>query len=608
MIIRVNLKEKMNTRFKIHSLRNKMLLSLFVLFNIYIMIILVDNYISSNFVRKKINASVISSVSANNTYLSFIFNRAKEVSNNLATEITLNENINRLLNNIDSKEMTPFGKYAATNELIKKIMYISQQNEFLDSIYIYSDELMQVITGNYGVFKYRDVQEYGELDKIRKASSAHTWYGYNSDIAVSRKNFISLISRADIINRSIKSKVYIRVNFYHNIIYNIINNLKLTPNTMVFLIDGSNSIVASKMQEQLGMSIEDLLQTQMINSGDEEFSRIKLHNRGFHQKIYQKNKVANLGILVLIPEKELFKEERIFMLANMIALVLIFVVLTWLSFKVISHYVDKPLRKMVSSMQQVEKGNFDNTIGDDRKDEFGYLFRSYNMMVQKIKMLIKELYEEKLLKQAAEIKILQKQINPHFLYNTLDSINWVAKANNVQDISQVVVSLSNHYRTIFNRGSDFIQIEEMLRSIEDYLYISKFRYGDRFTYEICSDERVNNYSILNLLLQPVVENALIHGIDKKEGEGRIIIKTRLEENNIYFNVIDNGKGMSQEKLQLLLVSIKRQNMNYDSGIRNVHNRIRLFYGEEYGISIQSMPGEGTNIEIKLPCNCRRELM
>jgi two-component system, sensor histidine kinase YesM len=595
-----DVKRVINTKVKFNSLRTKLLLSLLILFTFSITVMTIDNAIASNIIKKKINASVINSVSANNTYLSFIFNKAKEVSNNLATEITLNNNILDLFNYASNSELSEYSSYMAIKDLIKKIAYISQQNEYIDSIYIYSDQLNQVITGSYGVHTYEQIKEYGEMNKIKDASKVYTWLSNNYDEAISHKNLISLLSRADIIDRAIKSKVYISVNFYYNSVYSIVRNLRLTPNTMVYLIDENNNVVASQKQKEIGNKIERVLNTNNYNLSNEEFSRIKLKPGGYHQKIYQKNNVSGVGILVLIPEDELLKEERIFILVNIIILLLTFTLLIGASFKIISHYVDKPLKIILASMQEVEKGNFDSQIVEKRMDEFGYLYKSYNMMVQKIKTLIQELYEEKLLKQAAEIKILQKQINPHFLYNTLDSINWAAKANNVQDISQVVVALSNHYRTVFNRGSDFIRIEEMLDSIRDYLYIAKFRYGDRFTYEICADEKVNKCLILNLLLQPIVENALIHGIDKIEDEGRVIIKTKLETDCIYFNVIDNGKGMSSEKLQLLQASIYRQNSNYDSGMKNVHNRIRLFYGEEYGIAIRSIPFEGTNIEIKLP--------
>ena len=589
----------------IHNLKTKLMISLFLIFIFFIFSFVINSLVVSSMIRSKINSSVESSINSNNTYLTFLFTKAKDISNNLSVEMALNENIRKLFNNPE-EIINPYLRYKSIDELTKKIMYLNQWSEYVESIYIYMDKTEQVVTSNYGVFQYKNLLRKEDLQQIHNIKNTYQWIGSNND-EISKKG-ISLMSRADIISRSIKSPVYISINFNENTIYNILSNLKITKNTMVFLLDSNNKIISTENKKELGSKIDDVIKINFNSSGNMMTNRIKLHNKVYYQSIYTKNLASNFTILVLLPEKELLVETRYFLFINITIFLIILIISLYFSSRIIDKQVDRPLKKIVTFMQQAEKGNFNNKIEENRLDEFGYLYGSYNVMIHKIKNLIQELYEEKLLKKEAEIKMLQKQINPHFLYNTLDSINWIAQSYNANNISEVVMALSNHYRTIFNRGSDFIQIGKMMDSLKDYLYICKFRYGEHLTYNMECDENINNQYVLNLLLQPIVENALIHGIDKTEGNGVIFIKCHKKNNLIKFIVKDNGKGMGEDKIKLVMASIKKTNSSSDSGLKNVNNRIRLYYGDEYGILIESSINEGTVVTITIPILENKELV
>lgn len=580
----------------IHSLKVKLVLFLCMLFSLFIILIIFDSIIMSNTIRREINLSVLKSVNSTDTYLSFFFNKAKDISKNISADVTLDNDLKRYFNNPELYQNNAYEKYRVSDDLSQKIMYISQLNENLDSIYIYSDSQQEVITSIYGVYPYNDISISQNLDVVHNAEGVYNWLRCYDEI--SKRDLVKLVSRANIINRDIKSNVYISVNFNVKTISDFIKGLQLTQNTLVYLIDQHGSIIAADNDYPPGTDINTVLNTNLQSFDINKPKRVKLSQKGYYQEIYKKNEITNWGILVLIPENELLSEEKGFWYMNISLILIEFFILLFLSLKIIERYVNKPVKKLVFYMKEAENGNFDERIQPGSKDEFSYLFKAYNIMVKKIKGLIQELYEEKLLKKEAELKMLQEQINPHFLYNTLDSINWMAKANNVDEISNIVVSLSDYYRTIFNKGRNYINVAQMMDSVRDYLYIYKFRFKDMLNYEVQTVGEIADIYLLNFLLQPIVENALVHGIDKKNGFVKVTCK--LEDELLHFYVEDNGKGMSEEKLKLLLASLKNQSNTTDSGLRNVYKRIKLFYGEQYGLDIKSGPDYGTCVEMVIP--------
>jgi two-component system sensor histidine kinase YesM len=221
-------------------------------------------------------------------------------------------------------------------------------------------------------------------------------------------------------------------------------------------------------------------------------------------------------------------------------------------------------------------------------------------MSEEIENLIQELYQEKLVKREMELKILQEKINPHFLYNTLDTINWIAREHNVEDISKMVIALSTMYRKTFNKGRDLISIRDVMTSIACYLDIQQIRYGDSFDYEINCEEGTENLEILNLIIQTLVENAIVHGIEGLSGKGRIEINTSRSGDYLTVSVSDNGNGMSLEKLELIRTSINASGMESESGLRNVQKRIKLYYGNNFGIDIHSEANAGTKVSVTIP--------
>lgn len=256
----------------------------------------------------------------------------------------------------------------------------------------------------------------------------------------------------------------------------------------------------------------------------------------------------------------------------------------------------KNIEKLTRNMKEVKRGNLEVTITSDSSDEIGELVQGFEEMVERIKTLIEEVYEGKLSLKEYEMKALQAQINPHFLYNSLSLINWKAIEANEKDISKITLALSKFYRTALNKGKSVMPLEDEISNVKSYLDVQLMMHDYEFDVEINIDECMYYYDTPNLILQPLIENAIDHGIDlKTEGRGKIVIRGWSEGETMYLSVEDNGVGMEEEVAQSILT---RKSKGY--GVRNVNERIKLTYGPDYGLTIESKEGEGTKITVKMP--------
>lgn len=264
--------------------------------------------------------------------------------------------------------------------------------------------------------------------------------------------------------------------------------------------------------------------------------------------------------------------------------------------------VSEPIKKVRTTMKQVEKGDFNVQLKIASQDEVGELAQSFNHMIEKIKRLMAQEQESQEKLRYAELKALQSQINPHFLYNTLDSINWMVRMGRNDKVEEMIDALSTFFRISLSKGRHFISIREELIHVEKYIMIQKVRYERIMESEICVPEEFFGYDIIKMTLQPLVENALYHGI-KEKGEGGVIrITAEGQGDNIVFCVSDTGLGMSKEKLEKLQIMMD-QGIDHDPdayGIINVQKRIHMYFGTEYGLRFESEPGSGTSVYVTIP--------
>ena len=262
----------------------------------------------------------------------------------------------------------------------------------------------------------------------------------------------------------------------------------------------------------------------------------------------------------------------------------------------------RPITDLIGVTDRVARGDLSARSGNDSNDEVGILAHSMNQMIEKINELLSQITKEQIRIREAELELLQSQINPHFLYNTLDTIIWLAEGGDEKRVVGMVKSLSAFFRTSLSRGRDIIQIREELLHAKSYLEIQQFRYQDILTYEIDVPEEFEEYTIPKITIQPLVENALYHGIKNKRGGGKIAISARRDGDDFIISVKDDGIGMTPERLSEVkagMTSLQDADNNI-YGLYNVNERIRLKFGDKYGITLHSVYNEGSVCDILLP--------
>lgn len=272
----------------------------------------------------------------------------------------------------------------------------------------------------------------------------------------------------------------------------------------------------------------------------------------------------------------------------------IFMVIT-----LVTYTMTRPIQRLSQAMKHVQHGDFSTQFHTRRKDEIGMLMDSYDFMVQKITILIREVYEKKIAKQNAEREALEAQINPHFLYNTLDSINWMLIDQGQFEISDVIVDLGELLKYAVKKNNHFVTLREELQYVERYLHIQTIRFEEKLAYHIDISPDMMDWIIPKLILQPIVENAILHGIGPKKEGGVVAIHAEVRDNVLWIEIADDGVGMEQKALEKLKCALDERGTDR-IGIDNVDKRLRIHYGEGFRLRIESIPGKGMNVMLRIP--------
>lgn len=316
---------------------------------------------------------------------------------------------------------------------------------------------------------------------------------------------------------------------------------------------------------------------------------------------YAKKLKNGWKIVGVISWSELIKDNIKIGIIILIALIFITVFASLASIQ-IANSVGQPVNHLITLMEQVEKGDLTVKMNVKYNDEISVLGNKFNLMIDRISGLMNQIYIEQRNYRIAELKALQAQINPHFLYNTLDSIAWKIRLDNNDSALKMIMALTTLFRIGISKGKEIISIHEELEHVKSYLEIQKIRYEDKLTFDIQVAENLYEYKIVKLVLQPLVENCIYHGIKEKDEKGTILIKVLEDQQHVIFKVIDDGIGMSKKEVEVVndLMQQAAPNTIDSFGLINVNERIKIYFGNEYGLSFSSEYGVGTTVTLRIP--------
>ncbi|KUO67722.1 MAG: hypothetical protein APF77_24755 [Clostridia bacterium BRH_c25] len=374
----------------------------------------------------------------------------------------------------------------------------------------------------------------------------------------------------------------------------LLGNQSNFQNQYTFIVDKKGDIICSnKNVDNSWFSQIDANFKKGIQKFELEWNGNKYYVCGQYNGVTGWNTYSVVFISKIFPQFEVLKNSIIYIVVISTIVVSIFIM-------IISYTMTKPINRLSAAMQSVMNGNFELHIPNSRRDEIGKLINSFNFMINKINTLIKEVYQERIAQRNAELEALQTQINPHFLYNTLDSINWMLINKGEHEISEIIISLGNLMRYSINKKNSFVPLEEEFKYVLSYLRIQKNRLEERLDYKIELQDSIKSFLVPKLILQPLVENAITHGIEPCNKGGAVWIRAGESQEFISIIVEDDGKGMNEDKLNQLKSAQNIDDSYTSIGVRNVDRRIRLHYGDKYKLKIESTYGVGTKIMIMIP--------
>ena len=304
------------------------------------------------------------------------------------------------------------------------------------------------------------------------------------------------------------------------------------------------------------------------------------------------------NMLAMIPGEKLFAPINI--IRNITVLIVAACFILSIAFSIIiAYYMMQPVTTLRMFMEQVESGNLNIRYHSSNHNEISQLGYVFNAMLDKLNKLIRENTNKQRRIRVEELKALQAQIKPHFLYNTLDNVYWMAQLIDAKEICNILSALANYYRISLSKGTETIKIKEEISHVENYMTIQKIRYANKIDFGIQIPDEILDMYIVKLTLQPIVENAIYHGLRDLDRNGDIRISGRVVDGIISIEVRDNGRGMSKEKIDRVINGFN-DNSKEGYGLSNVNERIQLYFGDNYGISINSVEHEFTSITVKLP--------
>lgn len=494
----------------------------------------------------------------------------------------------------------PIMSYEIENEISNSMKKIILSRPEVQSI---------AIVGNDGKFFYADDNSSSDsiknilpydkvLDKARQYQGKVAWYTDSSDGVVNHIYLVRIIYHRDTFKEIGLQAILVNRNFLKTVYDGLTRSMQ-----NIIIISDNHDLIASRNSDY-GYFIDGSSFGKLQNERD---SKIDYDINALVS--YTTISETGWKIITYVPLNVLYRDAYTLRRNLILLCIVTVVILSAFNLSIAMGFIN-PINRLVKGMKMVQKDNRIVYIDDERDDEIGFLNRTFNEMSREINHLVNWVYREQITRKEAELKALQSQINPHFLFNTLESINWMAQLNNVPEISEAVTDLSDLMEASIGREDRLITVEEEFKYSDKYISIIKRRFGNKIDFKKEILNGAGKVKIPRLLIQPLVENAVYHGIDRLRGKGEIMLRADIEDKRLVIVVMDTGPGIDSAELDALNRRLSMDNDTYfknlrtksrqSIGIENVNRRIKLFYGDNYGLKIESEKGKFTRIVVSIP--------
>ncbi|BBI31253.1 sensor histidine kinase [Cohnella abietis] len=568
------------------SLQHKILFFTLIMVLIPLMVVGILSYVkSSEIIRQKVSVSDLNTVTQIGQNLEFMF----DYFNDTYLFMTQSTEVRRFLKMRTDVDPIAYNDQKSITEQL--LTNLPNMKTFLHSIQL---------EGLYGNrLNARGAVRSLEPEKVAEiliSKGKPIWYSNEVVLGNGRKKKVITYEREikDINNISIPLGV-LQMNMDLEAVNRLLES-RLSGNADGFyLLDENNSIVASTNVNHENNVISDIIGGPLSMGNPEGYMELKINGTPY-LVTYDKIKPLEWHVLHLVPAQELLKENQIILQIIIITIIITFFVCAVMAF-LFSRQIIWPIRKLSRLMSQVEGQDFKARITVSGNDEITQLELSFNKMLVRLQELISEVYTAQINKKEAELKAFQAQINPHFLYNTLDTIYWMSRMEKAFETSELVQALSKLFRLSLNSGREITTVRDEVEHLHHYVVIQQKRYEDMIDFQISVDEETLDCHTVKLILQPIVENAIVHGIEKKGDSGIIRVEIKREDDFLVFYIYDSGDGVDLEDIQRYLEQYGENNKGF--AVKNMNDRIQLYFGTQYGIEFMNQP-EGTVVKVVQP--------
>lgn len=505
--------------------------------------------------------------------------------------------------NLDKSDMTEQESAEAVihfKQIFDEIYSSGNNYELIHSMIIYLNNGMRFQFEEDKYFVRNQKLSAKAIRKYCNGDQNYFWRNAHHDTVFFEGSGTNVLSISAPVRKGEKIAALVVINMNASYMKKLIESVNPTNTGSVAMVSEDGYLMNLKYKHTPGF--EAMINDRVLHNVRES-DQFEYHLKPFDfLVVYDTIRVNGWKLALILKKRDLMRNvERT--KAEVIWITLIIILIAAIAAFLTAHGLTKPINKLSKLMAVVETGNLDIRFNTKYNDEIGTLTRQFNSMLEKIQFLVRRVAEEQTQKRRMELKALQMQIDPHFLYNTLDSIKFLAEQKS-DKTSEMVRALGQFYKHSLRKGDGITTVGEEIDHLKSYLIIQKIRYSTRFDYRIDVDECLLACQTVKFILQPLVENSIYHGIRKKHGTGVIEIKGYREEDKLIFTVYDNGAGMVPARLQVIRDNLKRSNPTNEVGIGvfNVHRRIAMNYGEEYGLILTSVENQFTLVTVKQPFN------
>lgn len=578
------------------SIRGSMLFSfsLLIVLALFIFLLLSLNYTQDAIIRNSTDYTTQLVDQVNTDIDSYI-----QYMKNISMLFTHNKDVTDYL---FAENSNSYEEETRHNAILQQFQTLMKARTDISNIGIYRSADKYIFNYNdleYNADSHLDMQEWYQKT-LQAQGNTYLSSSHVQNIVKDQYNWVITLSNTltNPVAQSQEGLLFIDLNY--NTIRQLCDNISLGSKGYIFILDEHGNIIYHPKQQLIysDLKLEYIEDVMALSKQENYFIKTdEMEKRLYTVSTSKKTGWTVVGVVYFSELNSTASKTRVWYI--LIAL-LLFTIALFVS-GIVSREITRPIKKLKQAMSKVENGDFDTAlVPETEQNEIGSLSRSFNIMTKKIQDLIVQNTEEQRQKRKRELRALQAQINPHFLYNTLDSIVWMAEMGKNQEVVLMTSSLAKLLRQSISNDDELVSIRQEIDYTRIYLTIQKSRYKDKLNFEININEDILDQKIVKLTLQPIVENAIYHGVKFREQKGTVWISGFWENGKIMLTVTDNGAGMNAEQLAHIFESKKKKTKSNGVGIINVQNRLHLYYGKEYGLNYESEEGIGTTVYICIP--------